>query len=49
MVMGVALAMILGDIIGLEREGKDKPVSLCTHMLVAGTAAFLVTLSDVAM
>jgi putative Mg2+ transporter-C (MgtC) family protein len=47
--MGVASAMILGGIIGREREGKDKPAGLRTHMLVAGAAAFLVALSDVAV
>lgn len=46
---GVALAMILGGIIGLEREAKDKPAGLRTHMLVAGAATFLVALSDVAV
>jgi putative Mg2+ transporter-C (MgtC) family protein len=45
----VALAMILGAAIGLEREAKDKPAGLRTHMLVAGAAAFLVALSDVAV
>jgi putative Mg2+ transporter-C (MgtC) family protein len=46
---GVALAMILGGATGLEREAKDKPAGLRTHMLVAGAAAFLVALSDVAI
>jgi len=46
---GVALAMILGGIIGLEREAKDKPAGLRTHMLVAGAATLLVALSDVAV
>lgn len=45
----VALAMILGAAIGLEREAKDKPAGLRTHMLVAGAATFLVALSDVAV
>ena len=45
----VALAMALGAAIGLEREAKDKPAGLRTHMLVAGAAAFLVALSDVAV
>ena len=45
----VALAMFLGAVIGLEREAKDKPAGLRTHMLVAGAAAFLVALSDVAV
>jgi putative Mg2+ transporter-C (MgtC) family protein len=43
----VALAMLLGAILGLEREIKDKPAGLRTHMLVAGSAALLVSLGDV--
>jgi putative Mg2+ transporter-C (MgtC) family protein len=42
----VALAMLLGAMIGLEREFADKPAGLRTHMLVAGAAALLVTLSE---
>ncbi|MFN2291453.1 MAG: MgtC/SapB family protein [Anaerolineae bacterium] len=45
----VAMAMILGGAVGLEREAKDKPAGLRTHMLVAGAAALLVALSDVAV
>jgi putative Mg2+ transporter-C (MgtC) family protein len=33
--------MILGGIIGFERERADKPAGLRTHMLVAGSAALL--------
>ena len=43
----IAVAMLLGAIIGLEREFKDKPAGLRTHMLVAGAAALLVSLGDV--
>jgi putative Mg2+ transporter-C (MgtC) family protein len=43
----VAVAMLLGAIIGLEREFKDKPAGLRTHMLVTGAAALLVSLGDV--
>jgi putative Mg2+ transporter-C (MgtC) family protein len=43
----VALAMLLGAAIGLEREIEDKPAGLRTHMLVAGAAALLVALGDV--
>jgi putative Mg2+ transporter-C (MgtC) family protein len=43
----VGLAMLLGAAIGFEREIKDKPAGLRTHMLVAGAAALLVALSDV--
>jgi putative Mg2+ transporter-C (MgtC) family protein len=43
----VALAILLGAVIGLEREFEGKPAGLRTHMLVAGAAALLVTLGDV--
>lgn len=43
----VGVAMLLGAVIGLEREIEDKPAGLRTHMLVAGAAALLVALSDV--
>jgi putative Mg2+ transporter-C (MgtC) family protein len=42
----VALAMLLGGIIGVEREMADKPAGFRTQMLVAGSAALLVGLSD---
>lgn len=42
----VALAMILGGIVGIERETANKPAGCRTHMLVAGAAALLVGLSD---
>jgi putative Mg2+ transporter-C (MgtC) family protein len=48
-VIHVALAMLLGAMLGIERESKDKPAGLRTHMLVAGAAALLVLLSDVAI
>lgn len=38
----VAVAMLLGALIGLEREAADKPAGLRTHMLVAGAATLLV-------
>lgn len=37
----VSLAMVLGGMIGLERELADKPAGLRTHMLVAATSALL--------
>lgn len=40
------LAMILGGLIGYDREVHDKPAGLRTHMLVAGAAALLVGLGD---
>lgn len=42
----VALAMLLGGIIGFERELADKPAGFRTQMLVAGAAALLVGLGD---
>lgn len=42
----VALAMLLGGLIGIEREIADKPAGFRTHMLVAGAAALLVGLGD---
>jgi putative Mg2+ transporter-C (MgtC) family protein len=42
----IALAILLGGVIGFEREAADKPAGFRTHMLVAGAAALLVGLSD---
>lgn len=42
----VALAMVLGAVVGLEREFSDKPAGLRTHMLVCGAAALLVSVSN---
>ena len=39
--------MLLGALIGLEREFKEKPAGLRTHILVAGASALLVALGDV--
>lgn len=43
----IALAMLLGAFVGIERELADKPAGFRTHMLVAGAATMLVRLSDV--
>lgn len=43
----MVLAMILGGIIGYERETADKPAGLRTHMLVAGSAALLTGLGSI--
>jgi putative Mg2+ transporter-C (MgtC) family protein len=43
----VALAMVLGALVGLERELAQRPAGLRTHMLVAGCSALLVGLVDV--
>lgn len=40
------VAMVLGALIGLDREAADKPAGLRTHMLVAGAAALLVMLGE---
>jgi putative Mg2+ transporter-C (MgtC) family protein len=40
----VAIAMVLGGIVGLERELTHKPAGLRTHMLVAGAAALMVAI-----
>lgn len=42
----IGLAMLAGGLLGLEREIADKPAGLRTHMLVAGTSALLVSLSN---
>ena len=41
----VALAMLLGGVVGFERETASKPAGFRTHMLVAGVAALLVGVS----
>jgi putative Mg2+ transporter-C (MgtC) family protein len=43
----VALAMLLGAAIGFEREAKDKPAGLRTHMLMAGAAALLMAVGAI--
>lgn len=43
----LVIAMILGGIIGFEREVAQKPAGLRTHMLVAGSAALLTGLGHV--
>lgn len=43
----VAIAIVLGGIIGMEREAANKPAGFRTHMLVAGAAALLTGLGDV--
>ncbi|GAB3312455.1 MgtC/SapB family protein [Luteimonas notoginsengisoli] len=44
--IATAYAMVLGGVIGFEREMKDRPAGFRTHMLVAGAAALLVGLAD---
>lgn len=38
-----AVAMVIGGVIGFERELKDRPAGFRTHMLVAGASALLVS------
>jgi putative Mg2+ transporter-C (MgtC) family protein len=40
----VGIAMLLGAAVGFERETKDKPAGLRTHMLMAGAASIMVAL-----
>lgn len=42
----VAVALVLGGIIGLERELAHKPAGFRTHMLVAGACALLMGAGD---
>jgi putative Mg2+ transporter-C (MgtC) family protein len=47
-VLGIVIfAAILGGITGLERELAEKPAGLRTHMVVASTAALLISLANV--
>jgi putative Mg2+ transporter-C (MgtC) family protein len=46
-VIDVAIAMVLGGLVGLERELANKPAGFRTHMLVAAAAALFVGLSDI--
>lgn len=47
-VAGMAIAMLLGGLIGYERELKRRPAGFRTHMLVAGTSALLVGIGQLA-
>lgn len=42
----LVLAVLLGGLIGFERELADRPAGLRTHMLVAATATLLVILAQ---
>lgn len=44
--VGVAIAMVLGGVIGFEREASNRPAGLRTHMLIAGAAALLLGIGD---
>lgn len=43
------IAMVLGGLIGYERELKDRPAGFRTHMLVAGAAALLLGVGRLAV
>lgn len=43
----VAIAMLLGGVLGIERELGKHAAGLRTHMLIAGAAALIVGLGDV--
>jgi putative Mg2+ transporter-C (MgtC) family protein len=43
----VVVALILGGLIGLEREDAEKPAGLRTHMLVAAASTLIIHLGDV--
>lgn len=43
----LAVAAVLGGLIGFEREAADKPAGLRTHILVAAASALFVSLGDV--
>jgi len=43
----IAIAMVLGSLIGFERERLARPAGLRTHMLVAGAAALFVSLGNI--
>lgn len=47
LIITVLIAVLIGGIIGLERELAGKPAGFRTHMLVAGAAAFFVRLTHV--
>ncbi len=46
-VVNIALSMLLGALVGLERELENKPAGLRTHMLVAGAATLFVSLGSI--
>jgi putative Mg2+ transporter-C (MgtC) family protein len=45
--MDVGIALVLGGILGVEREWKKKPAGLKTNMIIAGSAALLVSLGRI--
>jgi putative Mg2+ transporter-C (MgtC) family protein len=47
MLVSVAIAVVLGGLVGLEREFAHKPAGVRTHALLAAAACPLVVLTDV--
>lgn len=45
----IALAMLLGGVVGFERELKLRPAGFRTHMLVAGASALIVGVGQLVM
>jgi putative Mg2+ transporter-C (MgtC) family protein len=43
----VAFAMILGAVIGINREEADKPAGIRTHMFVSGAGALFIFIGDI--
>lgn len=48
-VLSAGYAMLLGGIIGFERELKNRPAGFRTHMLVAGAASLLIGMGQLWM
>jgi putative Mg2+ transporter-C (MgtC) family protein len=42
----IAIACLLGGLVGIEREFAEKPAGLRTHMLVSASSAFIVLLAN---
>ena len=45
----VALAAVLGGVVGLEREAKDKPAGFRTNMIISSACALLIILGEIAV
>lgn len=48
-VAATAYAMVLGGVIGFERELKNRPAGFRTHMLVGGAAALLLGIGELVL
>ncbi|WP_257385590.1 MgtC/SapB family protein [Tahibacter caeni] len=48
-VAGTAYAMLLGGLVGYERELKNRPAGFRTHMLVAAAATLLIEIGELLM